>query len=385
MQKPGSTTCTRSQSPDPLTRSQLNVVLDFNKFEHTTLEVQNPRVHEDASTAFPAPAQPFFVQADVDLALLVEDATETVVAGHFFDNLPGNTDWADDENIPQNSYRAGQGRDRGTTQDVKVILQLSARPSWSVRTSPGAISRIVMNLVGNALKFTSTGNICIDLEPTDDADPSKVHVRLRVEDTGVGMTPHFRKNHLFAPYRQENQFAPGVGLGMSVLKHIVSSLHGDLSVTSTLGEGTAVDVNLTFDASENSDDGVPPDLAKDLDRIKGKHLVLLDLTKMYDGHLPTEAVIAREKALRSVATNWLGMRVSTTSDINVPGEHKSSMSNPDIVDCTNYADQMRISICLVNLLRLTTFSSIITRRRKNSPLTWRYLWSLSLPTPERLI
>lgn len=162
--------------------------------------------------------------------------------------------------------------------------------------------------------------------PIDDVDPSKIHVRLKVEDTGVGMTPHFRKNHLFAPYRQENQFAPGVDLGMSVLKHMVSSLHGDLSVTSTPGEGTAVSVDLTLEASKNSDDGVPTDLAHDLERIKGKHLVLLDLTKMYDGHEPSKAVVAREKALRSVATNWLGMRVSTTSDINVPGEHKRSMA-----------------------------------------------------------
>jgi hypothetical protein len=252
----------------------------------------------------------------------VEDATETVVAGHFFDNLPGDTDQECDDRL-QKSYRSGQGIDWGTTQDVKVILQLSAKPSWSVKTSPGAVSRIIMNLVGNALKFTSTGNITIDLEPEDDVDLSKTHVRLRVEDTGVGMTPHFRKAHLFAPYRQENQFAPGVGLGMSVVKHMVSSLHGDLSVTSTQGEGTTVDVHLTFEASEHSDDGVPADLARGLDRIRGKHLVLLDLTKMYDGHKPSKSVMAREKALRSIATNWLGMRVSMTSDINVPGEYKT--------------------------------------------------------------
>lgn len=163
--EPGSTPQLHFQIPDLLMRSQLNVVLDYNKFENASLQVQNPRVREDASKAFPAPAQPFFVQADVDLALLVEDATETVVAGHFFDNLPGSPGYDDDDNVSQKSYRAGQGIDRGTTQDVKVILQLSARPSWSVRTSPGAVSRIVMNLVGNTLKFTSTGNICIDLEP----------------------------------------------------------------------------------------------------------------------------------------------------------------------------------------------------------------------------
>lgn len=303
----------------------MNVVLDYNKFENAAAEIQQPRVHEHATTSAPAPVQPFFVRADVDLALLVEDATETIVAGHFFDNLPGDASPEDADERPQNSYRARQGIDKGTTQDVKVILQLAARPSWSVRTSPGALSRIVMNLVGNALKFTSTGTITIELEPKDIADQSKIHVRLRVEDTGVGMSAHFRKNHLFAPYRQENQFAPGVGLGMSVLKHMVSSLNGDLNVTSTKGEGTTVTVNLTFEASEEPGDGIPADLARDIDRLKGKHLVLLDLRKMYDGHKPKDSVRAREKALRSVASNWLGMRVSTTSDLNVPGEFESRM------------------------------------------------------------
>lgn len=88
-----------------------------------------------------------------------------------------------------------------------------------------------MNLVDKALNFTQTGNIVVELGPKAVEDVSKIKVRLRVEDSGIGVTEHFVRRHLFAPYRQGNSFSPGVGLGMSVLKHMVSSLHGDLSIS----------------------------------------------------------------------------------------------------------------------------------------------------------
>jgi hypothetical protein len=215
---------------------------------------------------------------------------------------------------------------------VKVILQLSARPSWSVKTSPGAISRVIMNLVGNALKFTPTGNIVVELEPKADKDASKINVRLRVQDSGIGMTDNFVKHHLFAPYRQGNPFSPGVGLGMSVLKHMVSSLNGDLSISSKVGEGTAINIDLTFNASEKSDDGIPADLSSIMSRIKGKHLVLLDINSMYGEYQAKDAVLQRVSALRSVATNWLGMRVSISTDINVEGESHQHTTNMIITD-----------------------------------------------------
>ena len=310
---------------------QLNIVLDYTKFEHAVSEVQNPTAEESTSSALPASVQPFYVEADVDLALLIEDATETVVAGHFFDILSPDTDNAGVVDRSHDRYRARQGVDRGTTQDVKVILQLSTRPSWSVKTSPGAIARIIMNLVGNALKFTQTGNIVVELDPKSNKDSSKVKARLRVEDSGIGMTEHFVRNHLFAPYRQGNSFSSGVGLGMSVLKHMVSSLHGDLSISSKVGEGTAISVDLTLNASKNPDDGIPPDLKKILSRIQGKHLVLLDINNLCDD--PNSAVMRRANALRKVASDWLGMRVSTSTEIDVAGEWRYETITSDNTDC----------------------------------------------------
>lgn len=297
---------------------QLNLVLDYTKFEHAVSYIKEPFVEEKSSSALSVPAQSFYAESDVDLALLIEDATETVVAGHFFDNLPPDSESSPGATRSYDDYGAHQGIDRGTTQDVKVILQFAARPSWSVKTSPGAISRIVMNLVGNALKFTPTGTILVELDPQKDEDASKMKVRLKVTDSGIGMTEDFMKHHLFTPYRQGNPFSPGGGLGMSVLKHMVSSLDGDLSISSKEGEGTAITVDLRLTASEQSLDGVPEDIKAILSRIKGKHLVLLD-PKAYD-RTSADAVVQRGMAIESVATDWLGMRVSMSSDIDVAGK-----------------------------------------------------------------
>lgn len=178
----------------------LNVVLDYTKFKYTTDTV----------------VQPMFATADCDLALLIEDACETVVAGHFFDNLPG-TPGGEPYGEHHEPGSADQKEDSGTTQDVKVVLKLAPRPSWAVQTSPGALSRIMLNIVGNALKYTRKGNILISLEPRDNADSTHITVCVQIKDTGIGMSENFRKSHLFAPFHQENRFASGVGLGMSVV------------------------------------------------------------------------------------------------------------------------------------------------------------------------
>ena len=144
---------------------------------------------------------------------------------------------------------------------------------------------------------------------------------MQVEDSGIGMTEHFVKHHLFVPHRQGNSFSPGVGLGMSVLEHMTSCIHGDLSISSKVRKSTTVNVGLTLDASEHSDDGLPVDLQKILSRIKGNYLVLLDINKICDDK-QEGAVMRRAKAVQSVVTDWLGSRVSTSNDINVDGKSR---------------------------------------------------------------
>jgi signal transduction histidine kinase len=89
----------------------------------------------------------------------------------------------------------------------------------------------------------------------ESADASFTHVRLEVEDTGIGMSESFRKN-MFQAFRQESQDPrsshKGSGLGLSITKRLVELLHGDIAVESEKGEGTRFTIHLPRDPREDT-------------------------------------------------------------------------------------------------------------------------------------
>lgn len=90
-------------------------------------------MREGPKAASPVVVQPMFATADCDLALLIENACETLVADHFFDNFPENPD-GEQHGDQHKSGSASRSNERGTTQDAKVILDLAPRPSWAIET-----------------------------------------------------------------------------------------------------------------------------------------------------------------------------------------------------------------------------------------------------------
>jgi hypothetical protein len=67
---------------------------------------------------------------------------------------------------------------------------------------------------------------------------------MTVSDSGRGISQEFVQGHIFTPFIQENSLNPGVGLGMSIVKSIVSTLGGQIDVTSEQGVGTRMKVSL---------------------------------------------------------------------------------------------------------------------------------------------
>ena len=119
--------------------------------------------------------------------------------------------------------------------DLSVILAIDPRQNWSYFVQVGAIRRIVMNIFGNALKYTTKGTIKVSLTQ----EIASIHhrkkeraVRFTVQDTGKGIGADFLQNGLFRPFSQEDTLTPGTGLGLSLVKRIVSELRGDVSVQS---------------------------------------------------------------------------------------------------------------------------------------------------------
>jgi signal transduction histidine kinase/CheY-like chemotaxis protein len=122
----------------------------------------------------------------------------------------------------------------------------ASRADWTFICTPGIIRRLVMNLVSNSMKYTESGWIRVELSQEYHAktgtEDDSWRVVLSVSDTGQGMSTAFLKNGLFLPFSQESSTAPGLGLGLSIVRASVASLGGDIDVDSREGHGTTVKV-----------------------------------------------------------------------------------------------------------------------------------------------
>jgi signal transduction histidine kinase/CheY-like chemotaxis protein/HPt (histidine-containing phosphotransfer) domain-containing protein len=123
-------------------------------------------------------------------------------------------------------------------------------PRW-ISTDPTRLRQIVMNLLGNAVKFTSgrdghPGRVTMCVEPSLLAD-GRAGVDIRISDNGIGITPEAVAK-LFVPFSQADESTArkfgGTGLGLSISKRLIDLLGGTISVRSNFGEGSEFTVEL---------------------------------------------------------------------------------------------------------------------------------------------
>ena len=114
--------------------------------------------------------------------------------------------------------------------------------SLSVRADPEKLRQILLNLVGNAIKFTPVGG-----RITLSAVRDRGLVRISVSDTGIGI-PADQLAHVFEPFfqveRGPTRRFPGVGLGLSIARDLARAMRGDVEVESSVAEGTTVSLAL---------------------------------------------------------------------------------------------------------------------------------------------
>ncbi|HUQ19239.1 MAG TPA: ATP-binding protein, partial [Gemmatimonadaceae bacterium] len=133
-------------------------------------------------------------------------------------------------------------------RNLHIEVMLPPNPIF-VETDPVKIRQMVVNLLGNAVKFTDTGRIILT------GDQKADQLMISVEDTGIGISSeHFER--IFEPFWQVEQTATrragGTGLGLTVTKRLALLLGGDVSVTSTPGQGTTFTICLPIRPSESS-------------------------------------------------------------------------------------------------------------------------------------
>ena len=143
---------------------------------------------------------------------------------------------------------------RGQADEKQLSLSINIDPdvpAW-VCGDDRRLRQILVNLVGNAVKFTTTGNVKIRVsaEMRDEA----LATVIAVEDTGIGI-PADKLDHIFERFSQADNAISrkygGTGLGLSISRGLAQAMGGDISVTSTPGKGSCFKLTLDLELASN--------------------------------------------------------------------------------------------------------------------------------------
>ncbi|KAK5808428.1 histidine kinase-like ATPase [Linnemannia elongata] len=142
--------------------------------------------------------------------------------------------------------------DKAGRKEVDLIMEPSEdlerletllQQGMSIWTDGDRLQQVIMNLIGNAVKFTTNGKVMIHFSVAKNASsmtPTTFH--FEVTDTGIGIDPDFLKNNIFKSFAQVDQSMTrrfgGTGLGLAISKHLVMMNGGILGVTSNIGQGS---------------------------------------------------------------------------------------------------------------------------------------------------
>ncbi len=123
------------------------------------------------------------------------------------------------------------------SKGVRLAVRLEPGGATEITTDPQRLRQVLMNLTGNAVKFTDSGSVTVTLQ----ADAARSEVRISVDDTGPGMS-HEVRSRLFTPFTQGSSETSrthgGTGLGLSISRKLAGLLGGSIDVDSSPGSGS---------------------------------------------------------------------------------------------------------------------------------------------------
>ncbi|MEZ0221331.1 MAG: ATP-binding protein, partial [Tardiphaga sp.] len=149
---------------------------------------------------------------------------------------------------------------RAQARNLEIAAYVDERLPLTVMGDAARLRQVLLNLAGNAIKFTATGGVALIVEPG--IWPNEVSFLVR--DTGIGIAPDAQQR-IFREFEQADEGTArhygGTGLGLSISERIVKRMNGRITLQSTLGAGSTFEVSIPLTASDSgAATFVPPDL-----------------------------------------------------------------------------------------------------------------------------
>jgi two-component system, sensor histidine kinase len=151
-------------------------------------------------------------------------------------------------------------RTRAAEKRLELVTRLDPKLPSHVVGDVVRLKQVLLNLIGNAIKFTTTGRIEINIDRID-GDGSSARLRFVIRDTGVGMDTNTQRK-LFQAFSQGDSSTSrrfgGTGLGLAISQRLVNRMGGQITVESVPGKGSAFTFELTLPVSEKPIATHPP-------------------------------------------------------------------------------------------------------------------------------
>ncbi len=129
---------------------------------------------------------------------------------------------------------------RADEKQVGLTCEFGPLPGCYLHGDGGRVRQILINLVGNAVKFTDAGQVAVSVRVVEESTP-RSRVRLEIRDSGIGIPPEAR-SRLFQPFVQVDGSTAkrfgGTGLGLAITRLLVSAMGGDIGFDSEVGRGS---------------------------------------------------------------------------------------------------------------------------------------------------
>ncbi len=219
---------------------------------------------------------------------------------------------------------------RASDQGLAYPLLLDdSLPTWA-NLDPHRMAQIIINLLGNALKFTAQGHVCLSVRFERDAtQPKQGHLRLSVEDTGEGIAAD-ALDAIFQPFVQlkasnnhlkAGNALNGNGLGLAITRSLVQSHKGTIGVTSTLGMGSTFTVTLPI---EEAPAPAKRHTTQDLTHAAAANLLIVD------DHL-TNRLVASATIKRSLPNATIDQAENGTEALEKMRHHRYDLVLMDLI------------------------------------------------------
>jgi two-component system sensor histidine kinase/response regulator len=164
---------------------------------------------------------------------------------------------------------------RAHAKSLELALHVQPEiPAW-LMGDPHRIRQVVINLVGNAIKFTEKGEVVVDVSSSA-SDDQCCRLRLSCRDTGIGMTDA-QMQRIFEAFEQADMSTTrrfgGTGLGLTISSRLVELMGGQLTAESRIGVGSRFSFELTFPKAQGPES---PSLPPDVGRLIGLQVLIVD-------------------------------------------------------------------------------------------------------------